>query len=102
MAKPVTAALQQSVGDDPNKAPDKWETQNHLDTLIKAHEIVNNPVHMKAVHKLAGRHHKAVSGIRSLQQVRDISNQKQMAKGKAQSAPLSPMMDGGDEEAGQS
>lgn len=93
MAKKVTAALEQSVGDDPNKAPDKWETQNHLDTLIKAHEIVNNPVHMKAVHKLAGRHHKAVGAITSLQQVRDISNQKSLAKGKAASSPLAPMVD---------
>lgn len=86
MAKKITADLQQSVGDDPSKAPDKWETQNHLDTLIKAHEIVNNPVHMKAVHKLAGRHRKAISGIQDLKNVYNEGMQAKGQTGKFQTA----------------
>ena len=90
MAKKVTANLQQSVGESPDKGPSEYETQNHLRTLIDAHEIINNPDKMKAVHKLAGRHHKAVSGIRSLQQLRAVANEKHMAKSQA---PLAPMVD---------
>lgn len=93
MAKKVTAALSQSVGDDPNKAPEKYETEGHLRTLIEAHGIMNNPVHMKAVHKLAGRHHKAVSGIKSLDDLRAVSNAKHMAKG----ASLQALANGGDD-----
>lgn len=77
----IDSPLSQSVGADPKAAPDKWETQGHLDTLIKAHEIMNNPVHLKAVHKLAGRHHKAISGIKSLGDLKELSNQKHLAKG---------------------
>lgn len=99
----IDSPLSQSVGDDPKKAPDKWETEDHMRTLIKAHEIINNPVHLKAVHKLAGRHRKAVGAITSLQQVRDISNAKSLAKGKAQQG-LDPLVDDddGDEGAGKS
>lgn len=81
MAKKITAALSQSVGDDPSKPPESYETEGHLRTLIDAHGIMNDPVKMKAVHKLAGRHHKAVSGIKSLAQLRTVSNQKHLAKG---------------------
>jgi hypothetical protein len=86
MAKPgspVTANLENSVAP---KGIEPYETENHLRTLIDAHEIVNNPDKMKAVHKLAGRKHKAVSAIRSISQLRQVSNDKQMAKSQGMGA----------------
>ena len=93
MAKKVTAALEQAQGDDPNAPPKPYETEGHLRTLIEAHQIVSDPVKMKAVHKLAGRHEAAVSGIRSLKQLRAVANAKHMQKAGGKSAPLAPMME---------
>lgn len=42
-----------------------YETKNHLDTLMQAEMIKADPVKMAKVHKLAGRHMKALSGIKA-------------------------------------
>lgn len=53
--------------DNPGNDPMKdYETQGHLDTIIKAHQILMDPEKMKKVHKLAGRHQKAISSIQDL------------------------------------
>lgn len=57
-----------------------WETKNHLETLVNAHEIVNNPEKMAKVHKLAGRHKKVMS---SLQDVKDYNQAKYGSKPKS-------------------
>ena len=57
----------------PDAGPDDYQTKDHLQTLLKAHEIMNNPAHLKAVHKLAGRHAK---GIKSIQDIKDYTQDK--------------------------
>lgn len=52
--------------DESTKEPSEFETKQHLDDILRAHEIINNPVKMKAVHKLAGRHQKAISNIQDI------------------------------------
>jgi hypothetical protein len=54
--------------DPATREPDEWETRDHMQKLMDAHEIINNPVKMKAVHALAGRHNKA---IKSIQDIKD-------------------------------
>lgn len=51
---------------DPDSTPSEWETKDHMNTIIGAHEIINNPVKMKAVHALAGRHNKAIKSIQDI------------------------------------
>lgn len=48
------------------ESPSEWETKDHMSTIIGAHEIINNPVKMKAVHALAGRHNKAIKSIQDI------------------------------------
>jgi hypothetical protein len=55
-----------AITKDTSTEPDEYETQNHLDTLMKAHKIMNNPVHLAAVHALAGRHQGAIQSIQAL------------------------------------
>ena len=55
-----------SVGgvESPKEDPvDNYETRGHLETLIKAHGIKNDPAKMEKVHALAGRHKKAIEGL---------------------------------------
>lgn len=66
-----------------------YETQNHMRTLIDAHEIMNSPEKMKKVHKLAGRHSKAIRGIKDIS---DYKNAKYGAQVKGDKAD----MDNGD------
>lgn len=75
MAKVKGNALAQStsIGAKPEAPKDDYEAQGHLQDLIRAHEIVNNPEKMAKVHKLAGRHHKA---IKSIQDIKDAYNTK--------------------------
>lgn len=80
---------------DPNREPSDWETKDHLKTLMDAHEIMNNPVKIKAVHKLAGRHANAIKGI---QDIKDHYNQTYGGK----NASLSQLGQGsGDGESGE-
>lgn len=57
----------------PDKEPDimdDHEAQGHLDTIIRAHAIMSNPDKMKKVHALAGRHDKALAGIKSIKDLK--------------------------------
>lgn len=83
MAKKMTSNLGNSVGVDPSKPVDDYESQGHLRTLIEAHGIMNDPEKMAKVHKLAGRHHKAIRGI---QDIKDRYNE--MVKPKSPMATL--------------
>jgi hypothetical protein len=56
--------------DDPMK---DYESKEHLDTLMRAEMIKADPEKMKKVHKLAGRHEKA---IRSIKDLRDTYDEK--------------------------
>lgn len=82
MAKKATSVLENAVHPSKDIEHD-YETQNHLRTLIDAHGIMNDPEKMKKIHKLAGRHHKAIKGI---QDIKDRYNE--MVKPKAQMATL--------------
>jgi curved DNA-binding protein CbpA len=66
--KPVPAAeLSQAMPAltkvNPSPDHDDWETRDHLNTLSKAHEILSDPVKLAKVHKLAGRHVKAIKSL---------------------------------------
>lgn len=63
-------------GSTPMDDGDDYETQNHMDTLVKAHGILNDPVKMKRVHALAGRHGKAIQSIRSVKDLKNIYDEK--------------------------
>lgn len=73
------AALEQampSVTKDKSTEEDPqndWEAKSHLQTLMDAHAIVNDASKMAKVHKLAGRHMKAV---RSIADLKDYANAK--------------------------
>jgi hypothetical protein len=61
------ARLQDSLPQPKIAEPENdYETQNHMRTLMDAHEIMNNPDKMEKVHKLAGRHAKAIRGIKDI------------------------------------
>lgn len=73
MSKKIAFPLTQAAGPVATKSEDDYQTQNHLKTILDAHEIMNDPVKLKRVHKLAGRHKKAIS---SLQQLKDTYQEK--------------------------
>lgn len=64
----VTEGLQNTVaGPAKEEDPvDNYQVQDHLRTLTDAHKIINDPEKMAKVHKLAGRHAKALSGIKDM------------------------------------
>ncbi len=97
MAKKVTAALENSVAPPKEDLENDYETQNHLRTLIDAHGIMNDPDKMKKVHKLAGRHHKAISGIKSIDELKQKRNELGLKKAN----PMSAMVDSDAEEGGE-
>lgn len=45
---------------------DNYKVQGHLDTLMQAHGIMNDPDKMAKVHKLAGRKNSAIRSIADL------------------------------------
>jgi hypothetical protein len=51
----------------------EMEDGMHMDTLMKAHELMTDPVKMKRVHALAGRKHKAIT---SLNDIKNALNEK--------------------------
>ena len=55
---------------------DNYEVRRHLDTLTDAHAILNDPEKMAKVHKLAGRKQKALSGIRSVEDLKNTYKKK--------------------------
>jgi hypothetical protein len=76
MAKKARAELSQAVPSGAANVKDgdvenDYETQNHLRTIMDAHGIINDKVKMLKVHKLAGRHHKAIKSIKDIKHVYD-------------------------------
>ncbi len=67
--------LGNTIGDAPTPAHkdeiDNYEVEGHLRTLMDAEKIKQDPEKMKRVHKLAGRHSKAISSIRDLKSTYD-------------------------------
>lgn len=74
---------------EPDKHEDDMrEGKMHVDDLMRAHEIMNNPGKMAKVHKVIGQHSQAVSAIKSIGDIRARANDNAM-KAKAQKqAPL--------------
>lgn len=75
-SKKVTEGLQSTVS-SPTKEEDpvdNYQVQDHLRTLTDAHKIINDPEKMAKVHKLAGRHVKALAGIKNLPQPSKIKS----------------------------
>ena len=58
------------VSPDKKDPLDSYEVKDHLDTLQRAHGIMNDPDKMANVHKLAGRHMKALTGIQAMQPIK--------------------------------
>ncbi len=95
MSKFKGEPLTQSLPDmtkDKSTEPDEFQTQEDLRHVVKAHEVMNHPKRLAAVHALAGAHHKA---IRSLKQV---SAHYQAKYGPKPSKPHTPETDGGDDD----
>lgn len=53
-------------GMEPTKQPEKYQVREWLNTVADAHEIQNDPEKMKHVHKLVGRHKKAITSLKDL------------------------------------
>lgn len=69
MAKNKVASNLENTVPMPSKQEDpvdNYEVKDHLRTLQEAHGIINDPAKMAKVHKLAGRHAKALAGIKSI------------------------------------
>jgi hypothetical protein len=61
-------------GDEVPLTPEEEaKAQQHLDTLMEAEKIKADPRHMANVHKMAGRHMKA---IKSIQDLKDLHTAK--------------------------
>ena len=98
MAKSKGANLQQAmpsitsdVATQTEQDPlDHFEVKDHLDTLMRAHKIMNDKTKMAKVHALAGRHRAA---IRSIQDIKNHYNIKYGPKKKVDLASLNPIED---------
>lgn len=66
VAMPSPAPAKQDVMDD-------YDVKNHLDAIVKAHQVISNPKKMKKVHALVKGHKKAIS---SIQDLRDLSQRR--------------------------
>lgn len=66
------------------EAMEDYDTKYDLETLVKAEMIKEHPEKMAKVKKLAGRHHKALTGIKdfappsinSIEDIKQIKNKK--------------------------
>jgi hypothetical protein len=87
---------------------DDYEAKGHLDTLMNAHEIMNNPAKMAKVHALAGAKKSALKGISAIPNINvvkpdissvdDIKSYRQNkfgGKGGVPKIPLSTLAGGG-------
>lgn len=92
--KPADTDLNPTEAPDAGVTPvdpegDDWETKGHLNTLMDAHKIINDPDKMAKVNKLAGRHKDALAHLtemkpiasgekpmRSVQDLRAVANKK--------------------------
>ncbi len=68
-------------------APSDHDAQYDLDQILRAEEIKSDPEKMERIKKVAGRKHKALSGliggkkeIRSIDDIRKASNEMAMKK----------------------
>ena len=101
MSKKITANLENAVHPPEKDIQNDYETQGHLKTLMDAHEIMGDSDKMAKVHKLAGRHHKALKGIKSVggqKPIRSIDDLKKIRNEKAMSPQLSDMMGDSDQD----
>jgi hypothetical protein len=57
------ADLSQAMPQDEDPV-NNYTTRGHLQTLTDAHDIMNDPVKLKKVHALAGRHMDALKGLK--------------------------------------
>ncbi len=64
-----------------------YNAKDHLNTIMQAHSIMNDPEKMAKVHKLAGRHMKAIT---SIQDLKDTYDQKFGSKALKTLAPMEP------------
>lgn len=55
---------------------DDYATQGHLRTLMDAEMLKEDPAKMEKVHALAGRHHKALKGIKKIKPVKSVDDLK--------------------------
>lgn len=87
MSKMKGASLEQAMP-KPTKSEDDYETEDNMRTMHQAARIASDPKKLQKVHKLAGRRHKALTGmiepmmkssaVRSTDDLRKISNKKAM------------------------
>lgn len=75
-AEPVPVTIKSESDDKYKQEQEERDTQSHMDALMKAEEIKNDPSKMKRVHALAGRHVQQLKGIRSIQDIKNTYNQK--------------------------
>lgn len=81
MAKNKVASNLQNTLPEPSKQEDPlddYQVKDHLRTLQEAHGIINDPDKMAKVHKLAGRHAKALAGIKAIPKAPDIKSTKDL------------------------
>lgn len=62
MGKMKGASLEQAIP-GPSKAEQDYETEDNMRTMHNAAAIAADPAKLKKVHKLAGRRHKALTGM---------------------------------------
>ncbi len=75
MSRALDTPLSQSVGTEPTaavKPQDDFETKGHLQTLMDAEMIKQDPEKMTKVHALAGRHKMALEGISKPKNISDL------------------------------
>jgi hypothetical protein len=85
--------LEQPVKPPQDDEQDMREGKMHVDDLMRAHEIMNNPEKMAKVHKVIGQHEQAVTAIKSIGDIKSRANDNAMkAKAKKQ-APAAPTPD---------
>ena len=71
--KPPSAKAAMNAIPAPEKTDSdmQMETKQHMNTLLDAHEIMNNPDKMAKVKSMVGRHKKAIT---SLDDLRETAN----------------------------
>jgi hypothetical protein len=72
----VGSDLKDTVPEGEDDILNDHETKGHLNTLMDAHHIMSDPDKMKRVHALAGRHSEALSGIKSVNDLKAVYNSK--------------------------
>lgn len=55
----------------PSPDQEDWETKDHFNTIMKAHEIMEDPAKMEKIHAHAGRHKKALEHLTKMKPIDD-------------------------------